>query len=108
MKKIRDYIVTYTTLDNKTRSKKKRLVSDDEKVIDKIIEFVETKKWPEEPYDYTVRNMEWGLAPYQTMGVRRYGNQRQFPNESQYRYCGAFQALLLQVRCCYPGLPVSD
>lgn len=86
MKKIRDYIVTYTTLDNKTRSKKKRLVSDDEKVIDKIIEFLETKKWPEEPYDYTVRNMEWGLAPYQTMGVRRYGNQRQFPNESQYRY----------------------
>ena len=86
MKNWRYYFITYTTFDNKTRRFKGTLCSEDEKVIDKIMEFVETKQWPEEPFDYRARNMEWGLAPYQTMGVRRHGNQRQFPNESQYRY----------------------
>ena len=83
---MREYIVTYTTFDNKTRRVKGVVLYNDEKVIDKVVEFVETKKWPEEPFDYRARNMEWGLAPYQTMGVRRHGNQRQFPNETQYLY----------------------
>lgn len=86
MKNWRYYFITYTTFDNKTRRFKGTLCSEDEKVIDKIMEFVETKQWPEEPFDYRARNMEWGLAPYQTMGVRRHGNQRQFPNETQYLY----------------------
>ena len=86
MRNRRDFVVTYTTLDNKARRLKDSLFSDDEKVIDKITEFVKTKKWPEEPFDEMVRNAEWGLAPFETMGVRRHGNQRQFPNETQSLY----------------------
>ena len=68
------------------------------------MEFVETKKWPEEPFDYTVRKTEWGLALFEHMGVRRHGNQLQFPNETQAFYCqrilqhGIVDAIA--VECC--------
>lgn len=86
MRNGKDYYVTYTTFDNKTRRIKGRLLSDDEKVIDKITEFVKTKKWPEEPFDDTVMHTMWGLALYPTMGARSYEKQRQFPNKTQYLY----------------------
>ena len=44
MRNRKDFVVTYTTLDNKARRLKDSLFSDDEKVIDKVVEFVETKK----------------------------------------------------------------
>ena len=101
---MREYIVTYTTFDKKTRRVKGVVLYNDEKVIDKVVEFVETKKWPEEPFDYTVRKTEWGLALFEHMGVSRHGNQLQFPNETQAFYCqrilqhGIVDAIA--VECC--------
>lgn len=53
-------VMTFTTFDNKVR-KLKLDCWDDEKIFDKINEFLKTGKWADESDDGLGRTLEWGL-----------------------------------------------
>jgi hypothetical protein len=78
------YIITYTTIDRKTRKYIWKSSRCGNQVAENIITFIKTGNWPEEPFDEKIRNMAWGIAPYQIYGTRQHGNPRQFPNETQW------------------------
>ena len=80
----KNYIITYTTIDNKIREYVLKTSRCGNQVAEKIITFIHTGNWPDEPFDEQVRNTTWGIAPYQIYGTRQHGNPRQFPNDIQW------------------------
>ena len=82
--------ITYTTFDNKIRTSKGKIPFAEEESLINIIEYHNTKQWPEEPNFENSRRIDWGLERYtpyklETNTTFQYA-YRDCCTESQYTY----------------------
>lgn len=84
-------VVTYTTIDNAVRTQTLALPESDSArqpgdILDNISTYLETRKWPEEPFAKTPGVIFWGLNPCHVRRKYARSTQLNFPFESSFVY----------------------
>ena len=92
------YVITYTSIDNKAREfiwdlKSNYRYAGFEHIVNNIIQYVETTKWPEEPKQVKKWKIYYGLNNIADF-LGRNSRTRELPNETQHVF---FTSILLNI-----------